>query len=106
MDTETLSLTYHHNNTIALITLKQVAIDKKQIRDYNTALDIILAREGPLCLITTSNHKKIFSAGFDFEAFTQHIDDVANFISESSILIGRLLALPIPSIAAISMDTH
>lgn len=102
METNTVKLTYHESDTVALVTLLTHTIDVEIVRDYNAALDHVLSTEGPRCLITTAAHPKIFCAGLNFEVFTRHSADVTNFISEYCRLLGRLLALPIPSIAAIN----
>ena len=102
MDGKFVKLTYHMENTVALITLKSHTITLELMREYHDALDLLIEKEGPMCLITTSTHPKIFSAGLNFKVFDQHYMDVANFISESCRLFGRLLALSIPSIAAVN----
>lgn len=55
-----------------------------------------------MCLVTTSNHHKIFSAGLNFKIFAQHYEDVHNNLAEIVRLLGRFLKLPFPSIAAIN----
>lgn len=102
MEGKFVTLTYHKEDTVALITLKSHTVTLGLLREYHDALDKVLKKEGPMCLVTASSHPKIFSAGLNFKVFDQHYMDVANFISESCRLFGRLLALPIPSIAAIN----
>lgn len=97
-----IDLTFHCNNRVALITIKSPVLTQGLVREYNIALDEIIAKEGPKCLVTTSDHPKIFSAGLDFSLFTKHKDDVVNHVSESLRLLARLLTLPIPSVAAVN----
>lgn len=102
METKTINLTYQDSGTIGVITMLTHTIDIEIVRDFNATLDHILSSEGPRCLITTAKNPKIFCAGLNFEVFARHPSDVSNFISEYCRLLGRLLALPIPSIAAIN----
>lgn len=91
-----------NNEGIATITLKQITFNQKMIREFDEFLDILEKTQGPMCLITKSSHQKIFSAGLNLAIFKEHIAAVGNFLNEFSRLIGRLLELPFPSIAAIN----
>jgi len=74
----------------------------RAIHDKLTELEE-LCPEGPLCLITTSNHPKIYSAGLDFGFFVnEHLDDTHNALHEYNRLNGRMLSLGYPTIAAIN----
>ncbi len=77
------------------------------VREMAKALDEVEASSGPAALITTSSSEKFFSNGLDLD-WTQAPDkypeagDRNVFGAEFMQLMGRLITLPIPSIAAIN----
>ncbi len=76
------------------------------VREFAKALDEVEASEGPAALITTSADAKFFSNGLDLEWSTAEGEhrggDREVFGSEFMVLMGRLITLPLPSIAAIN----
>ena len=90
---------------IYLLTLLDKTFETEMIRgihDKLTELDE-LCPEGPLCLITTSNHPKIFSAGLNSSFFlNEHVDTTHNKLHEYNRLNARVLSLGYPTIAAIN----
>lgn len=76
------------------------------VREFARALDEVEASEGPAALVTTSSDPKFFSNGLDLEwrmAEGEHRGgDRAVFGDEFMKLMGRLITLPLPSIAAIN----
>lgn len=77
------------------------------VREIAKALDEVEAGDGPAALVTTSASEKFFSNGLDL-AWVQDPDahpdagDRTVFGDEFMQLMGRLITLPIPSIAAIN----
>ncbi|NOX49875.1 MAG: enoyl-CoA hydratase/isomerase family protein [Gammaproteobacteria bacterium] len=77
------------------------------VREMAKALDEVEASSGPAALITTSSSEKFFSNGLDLDwvqAPNEHPEagDRNVFGAEFMLLMGRLITLPIPSIAAIN----
>lgn len=76
------------------------------VRAFVAALDEVEASEGPAALITTSSDSKFFSNGLDLEwrmSEGEHRGgDRDAFGPEFMTLMGRLITLPVPSIAAIN----
>lgn len=97
-----LNLMYRCNGRVAVIVLKSTVLSADLTREYNLALDEILATDGPRCLVTISDNPKIFSAGLHFSLFSKHKDEVINHVAECLRLLSRLLTLPIPSVAAVN----
>lgn len=90
---------------IYLITMLDVTFSLELIRSFHDKLNELeeLCPEGPLCLILTSNQKKIFSGGLHFTFFANpHPDDTHNKLHEYNRLNGRILSLGFPTIAAIN----
>ena len=99
---ELVELKINEEKGIATMILKQLTFDIPLVREISSKLDIIEKIEGPLCLITTSNHKKTYSAGLNFKVFAQHYQDVHNFICEFCRLLARFMSLPFPTIACLN----
>jgi enoyl-CoA hydratase/carnithine racemase len=97
-----ITLEFINGKEVALLTLKAHTFSVELIREIVTVLDELEATEGPLCLVTTCSHPKIYSAGINFKTFDSHHEDVHNFIGELCRLFGRMIDLPFPSIAAIN----
>lgn len=77
------------------------------VRAFAAALDEIEASEGAAALVTKSAHPKFFSNGLDLEWIsTKDPDhrggDRAVFGAEFMTVMGRILTLPVPTIAAIN----
>tara|TARA_R110002072_G_scaffold31735_11_gene97624 strand:+ start:11025 stop:11744 length:720 start_codon:yes stop_codon:yes gene_type:complete len=77
------------------------------VREFARALDEVEASEGPAALVTTSATEKFFSNGLDLE---WRASDDANhrggdrdaFGVEFMFLMGRIITLPVPTIAAVN----
>jgi enoyl-CoA hydratase/carnithine racemase len=63
-------------------------------------LDEVAAAPEPRALVTTATGK-IWSNGLDLEWMGAHTDEVAVFVPRVHALLGRMLALPVPTVAAI-----
>jgi Delta3-Delta2-enoyl-CoA isomerase len=63
-------------------------------------LDEVAAAPEPRALVTTATGK-IWSNGLDLEWMGAHTDQVAGFVPRVHALFGRMLALPVPTVAAI-----
>ena len=75
------------------------------VRAYANALDEVEASEGPAALVTTSTSEKFFSNGLDLDWISSSGDhrggDRSVFGAEFMALMGRLITLPIPTVAAV-----
>jgi len=76
------------------------------VRAFDEALDAVEASEGPAALVTASNDPKFFSNGLDLDwVMGDDADhpggDRSVFGAEFMALAGRLIMLPVPTIAAV-----
>ena len=76
------------------------------VREFAAALDKVEASEGPAALVTTSASEKFFSNGLDLDWRMSEGDhrggDRDAFGDEFMKLMGRIITLPVPSLAAIN----
>jgi enoyl-CoA hydratase/carnithine racemase len=76
------------------------------VREFAGALDEVEASTGPAALVTTSSSEKFFSNGLDLEWLGSEDEhrggDRKVFGGEFMNLMGRLITLPVPSVAAIN----
>lgn len=83
------------------------------VRAYAKALDEVEASTGPAALITRSSNEKFFSNGLDLEWISSSADadnpgtghrggDRSVFGDEFMTLMGRIITLPVPTVAAIN----
>jgi enoyl-CoA hydratase/carnithine racemase len=63
-------------------------------------LDEVVAAPGPRALVTRATGK-FWSNGLDLEWMGTHPDEVGAFVGRVHALLGRVLALPLPTVAAI-----
>lgn len=75
-------------------------------REYAKALDTVEASSGPAALVTASAHAKFFSNGLDLDWVSSGGEhpggDRAVFGGEFMTLMGRIITLPVPTIAAVN----
>jgi len=77
------------------------------VREFAKALDTVEASDGPAALVTTSATEKFFSNGLDL-AWRASTDenhpggDREAFGAEFMFLMGRIITLPVPTIAAVN----
>lgn len=75
-------------------------------REFSKALDTVEATEGPAALVTASAHTKFFSNGLDLDWVQSDGDhrggDRAVFGAEFMALMGRIITLPVPTVAAVN----
>ena len=76
------------------------------VREFAAALDEVEGSEGAAALVTRSSNEKFFSNGLDLDwlaAEGEHPGgDRAVFGEEFMALMGRIIALPVPTVAAIN----
>lgn len=76
------------------------------VRAFSAALDEVEASEGPAALVTTSSSAKFFSNGLDLDWLSTSGEhrggDRKVFGAEFMALMGRIITLPLPSVAAIN----
>ncbi len=77
------------------------------VREMARALDEVEASTGPAALVTTSSSEKFFSNGLDLDWRASDDPnhrggDVAAFGPEFMTLMGRIITLPVPTIAAVN----
>ena len=79
------------------------------VREFAGALDEVEASDGPAAVLTTSSDPKFFSNGLDLEWRASEGDhrggDREVFGDEFMKLMGRIITLPVPTIAAINGHT-
>lgn len=63
-------------------------------------LDTVESEDGPRVLVTTATGK-FFSNGLDLEWLVQHPDDFEGYVLDVHRLFARVLALPLPTVAAV-----
>jgi enoyl-CoA hydratase/carnithine racemase len=66
----------------------------------SAALDEVAAAPEPRALVTTAGGK-VWSNGLDLEWMGAHADQVGAFVPRVHALLGQMLALPVPAVAAI-----
>lgn len=75
------------------------------VRQFDAALDEVARSSGAAALVTTSADPKFFSNGLDLEWITSKEEhpggDRRVFGDEAMALFGRLITLPVPTVAAI-----
>ena len=75
-------------------------------REFDRALDDVTASTGPAALVTTSAHEKFFSNGLDLDWISSDGEhrggDPSVFGAEFMALMGRIITLPVPTIAAVN----
>jgi len=81
------------------------------VREFSAALDEVEASTGPAALLTLSSNDKFFSNGLDLAWLAANEDGPADdhrggdrkaFGAEFMALMGRIITLPMPSVAAIN----
>lgn len=76
------------------------------VREFAKALDEVEASEGPAALVTTASSEKFFSNGLDLAWLSAEEDgrggDKTVFGKEFMSLMGRIITLPVPTIAAVN----
>jgi enoyl-CoA hydratase/carnithine racemase len=74
-------------------------------RAFAAAIDEVEASEGPAALVTASGHEKFFSNGLDLEWIAGRGEhpggDRRVFGAEFMALMGRIITLPMPTVAAV-----
>lgn len=75
-------------------------------REFSKVLDTVEASTGPAALVTASSHNKFFSNGLDLD-WVQSVGDHrggdrAVFGAEFMDLMGRIITLPVPTVAAVN----
>jgi len=79
------------------------------VRQFARALDEIEASEGAAALVTRSAHEKFFSNGLDLEWISTKGEhrggDRAAFGAEFMEVMGRIITLPVPTVAALNGHT-
>jgi Delta3-Delta2-enoyl-CoA isomerase len=67
-------------------------------------LDTVEAAGGPRALVTCATGK-FFSNGLDLDWLSQHTDELAGYVGAAHHLFARVLALPVPTVAALQGHT-
>lgn len=70
------------------------------IAGFNQALDQIEATQGPKALVTTAAGK-YWCTGLDLDWIGEHSAELPSYLAAAHHLLARVLALPVPSVAAI-----
>jgi Delta3-Delta2-enoyl-CoA isomerase len=76
------------------------------VRAIGAALDEVEATDGPAALVTASAHPKFFSNGLDLDWISSTGEhrggDRTTFGVEFMALMGRIITLPVPTVAAVN----
>lgn len=76
------------------------------VRAFSAALDEVEASTGPAALVTTSSSEKFFSNGLDLDWVSSSGEhpggDRSVFGDEFMALMGRIITLPMPTVAAVN----
>ena len=79
------------------------------VREFSKALDEVEASSGPAAMVTASTSEKFFSNGLDLEWLSDKGEhrggDRKVFGKEFMYLMGRIITLPVPTVAAINGHT-
>jgi Delta3-Delta2-enoyl-CoA isomerase len=74
------------------------------LAEVHQHLDAVASAEGPRALVTSATGK-FFSNGLDLDWLGQHADQLAGYIGAVHHLFDRVLALPVPTVAALQGHT-
>lgn len=89
-------------DNVFLMTFNFITFTDYGIEAINLRLDELDEVEGGLCLITTSNHPRTYSAGLNMDNFMQPVRKVQSFLGNIQRLFARFMKLSYPTIAAIN----
>ena len=95
--------TLEHNLPVFILRFKKDgAFTPGLIDEMHAALDTIQNSAGEACLVVTGDGKA-FSTGFDLEYFSTASADARQLLMDKAVeLLDRLLAFPLPTVAAIN----
>ncbi|MET9266633.1 enoyl-CoA hydratase/isomerase family protein [Amycolatopsis sp. NPDC004079] len=71
------------------------------LEEVHTHLDTVTAGKEPAALVTVGSGKH-YSNGLDLDWLTSHPDDAGKYVTSIHELLARVLALPVPTIAAVN----
>ncbi len=99
----------HRGGTVAVLTMDhgENRWNTSFSRAFDSAIDEVLAIDGPVTMVTASTNEKFFSNGLDLAWITGQSDAEADggdrraFNNEVMGLFARLITLPIPTVCAI-----
>jgi len=74
--------------------------DPDWLSEVQHHLDTVASEDGPRALVTTATGK-FFSNGLDLEWLSKHTDQLSGYIIDVHHLFERVLALPVPTVAAV-----
>jgi Delta3-Delta2-enoyl-CoA isomerase len=91
-----------HDGEVAILDLgdDENRFNPTWLDAVEVALDEVEQADGPRALVTTASGK-IWSNGLDLGWMSEHGDQVADFVHRVHGLFARVLASPVPSVAAI-----
>ena len=71
------------------------------LSEVNAALDSLEAGDGPRALVTRGGGK-VWSNGLDIQFMTDHPEELWRYVADVELLLGRMVALGVPTVAAIT----
>jgi len=80
-------------------------VDPAFVSRLDDALDAVEQMPGPKALVTTGSGKA-YSLGLDLEWIQANVDHASTFLESVQRLMGRLLVLPVPTVAALNGHTY
>ena len=87
---------------IYVLTLHFKTFSPKAVHALHMRVDELEAIEGPMALITTCDHPKMYSAGLNFGVFAQQKMEIYGFLWLFNRLLSRWVKLSFPTIACIN----
>lgn len=93
------------NGPVFVLTMQAVEnrFNRAFVDAFNAALDEVEASQGPAALVTTGGSEKFYSNGLDLDwMLGPGVDEAQAMLADMLRLLGRILASPVPSVAAIN----
>lgn len=96
------TLTRHDAVSVLDFGADENRFSPRWLEEVNTHLDTVVAGTAPAALVTTGGGK-FYSDGLDLEWLTDHGgDEAAKYVTSVHELLARVLALPVPTVAAVN----
>lgn len=91
-----------HEGGVYVMTMHFKSFSPNAVHSIHMRLDELEKVEGPIALITVSDHKKLYSGGLDFMVFTLKTMEIKGFLWLFNSMLARLLQVGYPTIACMN----
>ncbi|MFI5614029.1 enoyl-CoA hydratase/isomerase family protein [Amycolatopsis sp. NPDC051903] len=95
------TLTQHDAVSVLDFGADENRFSPEWLEEVTTHLDTVTAGTAPAALVTIGGGK-FYSNGLDLEWLTAHGDEAAKYVTSVHELLARVLALPVPTVAAVN----